>query len=69
MARDPLKREYGVMLGVTGPILLERAAMFRLVAELIRRELGDKSEAAGWMDMQAQRAEETIVNLARKFDE
>lgn len=68
MARDELAREYGVILGVTGPIMMERILCYREMARVIREKLGDDSQAAGWMEMQATRAEETIVQLARKFD-
>lgn len=61
---DPLAREYGVLLGVTGPILLSRAKAYREMAELI-----GKGPAADWLEAQAQRAEDAICALGRKFDE
>lgn len=68
MARDPLSREYGIILAVTGPTMMEKAHWYREMAKMIRDKVHLDSPAAGWLDMQADRAEETVVQLARKFD-
>jgi len=62
---DELNREYGVLLGVTGPRLMERAYWFRNMAKRIEKEAPD---AAAYMEMQALRAEETVDALAKGFD-
>lgn len=61
---DPLAREYDVLLGVAGPILMNRAKTYREMAELI-----GKGPAADWLELQAQRAEDAIRALERKFNE
>lgn len=47
---------------------MERAAWYRAMSARIRQEVGVDSEAASFLEMQAQRAEETVVNLARVYD-
>ena len=64
MSTDPLQHDYGILLGVTAPILLDRVDKFRRLAKL----LGPGS-AAIWMEAQADRAEQSIVALGKKFNE
>ncbi len=64
MTNDPLQRDYGVLLGVTGPKLLDRADQFRRMAELL-----GPGKAAAWLEAQAERAEQTIKSIGRKFNE
>lgn len=61
---DPLKREYGILLGVAGPILMERAESFKKMA----RFLGPGA-AARFLNSQAERAEEALRAIGRKFNE
>jgi len=64
MSNDQLQREYGVLLGVTGPILLSRIDAFRRIATLL-----GPGKAADYMESQAVRAEHTLVSLGEKFNE
>lgn len=64
MERDKLQREYGVLLGVAGPILMERAEMFRKMA----RFLGPGA-AARFLNSQAERAEQALRTIGEKFNE
>ncbi len=66
MKGDALEREYGILLGLTGPVLMERAFWYREMAELCRAD--GSTNAATYLEMQAQRAEETVKSLGRKFD-
>jgi hypothetical protein len=59
-----LDREYGVLLGITGPILMDRAKTYRNMARLV-----GPGKAADWLNMQADRAESTIKVIADKFNE
>jgi len=61
---DPLKNDYGVILALTGPILPERAKQYREIATLL-----GPGKAATWMLAQADRAEQSIEALGRKFNE
>jgi len=64
---DPLSREYGIILAVVGPMMMERAHWYREMADLFDKQIGSGSEAASFMRMQADRADETIVSLGKKF--
>lgn len=64
MANDPLKREYGILLGVAGPILLERAESFQKLAKFL-----GPGVAARFLNSQAERAEETVRAIGRRFNE
>lgn len=66
MARDPLTREYGILLGITGPILLERIDAYNRIAGIL--EAQGCQNSAGYMRMQAQRLEEVIVSLGRGME-
>jgi len=61
---DPLARDYGVLLGIAGPILLDRSKSYREMAELI-----GPGPAADWLELSAQRAEDAIKAMGRKFNE
>ncbi len=65
--QDPLSREYGVLLGTSAVKLMEKAFWFRRIAKLVGED-GSK-EAEIYMNAQADRAEETVIALGRKFDE
>jgi len=58
-----LDREYGVLLGVAGPVLMDRAKTYRDMARLV-----GPGRAADWLNMQADRAEHTIKTIAKEFD-
>lgn len=64
MDNDPLKREYGILLGVAGPILLERAESFRKIARLL-----GSGAASRYLISQAERAEEALIAIGRKYNE
>jgi len=64
MKKDQLQREYGVLLGTCGPILLDRIDKFRRLAGIV-----GPGSAATWLEVQAERAEQTIRTIGRKFDE
>lgn len=64
MSNDQLQREYGILLGTCGPILLDRIDKFRRLAEVVGPGM-----AADWLGAQAERAEQTIKAIGRKFDE
>jgi len=64
VANDALKSDYGVLLGLTGPILLQRAKEFREIAMLL-----GPGAAATYMKSQADRAEQSIIALGAKFNE
>lgn len=66
MGKDTLEREYGVLLGVTGPILMERAFWYREMAKLLEED--GSPRAARYLRMQADRAEETVKSLAKGFE-
>jgi len=66
LAKDPLSREYGVLLGITGPILLERIDSYVRIAEIL--EAQGCRDSAGYMRMQAQRLEEVIVSLGKGLE-
>jgi len=61
---DPLEREYGVLLGLTAPILLQRARDYRELAEMV----GADTPAGLYLGSQAQRAEDAIKALGRAFN-
>jgi hypothetical protein len=61
---DPLKREYGVLLGVAGPILLQRADDFTRLADLV-----GPGKARDYLLAQADRAYQTITTIGRRFNE
>ena len=64
MSQDSLQREYGILLGVCGPILLERADAFRQLGKLL-----GPGGARMYLEAQADRAEQSIIAIGRKFDE
>ena len=64
MTNDPLKREYGILLGIAGPVLLERAEAFQKMAKFL-----GPGDAARFLDSQAERAEEAVRAIGRKFNE
>lgn len=68
MSRDPLEREYGVILTAIGPGLMEKAYWYRQMAKLIEDTVGEASPTVGYLRMQADRSEEAIINLARRHD-
>lgn len=63
MARDPLERDYGLLLGIAGPIMIERAEAFRKMAAMV-----DEGPARDWLESQAQRCEEAVRALGRKLN-
>lgn len=66
---DPLQREYGMLLTAVGPFLLQRANEYRAVAHLIKeRSNGQCKAAVNFLEMQADRAEETLVSLGKAMN-
>ena len=65
MARDPLEREYGVLLGMCGPQLMERSLWYRRLADRVRPKC---PKSASYLEMQAERAENTIDALAQGLE-
>jgi len=63
---DPLEREYGIILSIAGPILMERAYWMREMAQVLEDDGSPKS--AQMLRMNADRAEETIKQLGKKND-
>jgi hypothetical protein len=59
-----LDKELGVLLGVAGPILLERMDQYRRIAQMV----GPETPAGIYMGAQAQRAEEAIGALGKCFN-
>lgn len=63
--KDPLAREYGILLGVCGPQMLQRVRDFQDLAEI----LGKDTPAGRYMSAQAERAKETVLALGVTFNE
>ena len=65
---EALRREYGVLLTTAGPLLVQRAREYRAVVELLAMKGGKGSGAAiQFLEAQAERAEEAVVNIGRAF--
>lgn len=67
MSKSHLDREYGVLLTVGGPELLKRVDYYRRIAQILRED-GSKN-TADYVDMQADRLEETIRMLGRASEQ
>ena len=65
MGLDPLEKDYGVLLALTCPTLIQRARDYRTIAEIV----GSNTLAGKYMLSQAQRAEDSIKAIGRKFNE
>jgi len=63
---DALNREYGALLGITGPILMERAFWWNSMAEMLEKE--GFGQAALYLRSQAERAEEAVRSLAKAYE-
>ena len=63
---DNLEREYGVLLGSSGPQYMERVFWFREMAALLEEH--ECPNAAQYLRRQAQRSEETVITLGRQLE-
>lgn len=64
MSNDPLDKEYGILLGIAGPILMDRAKVYRDIAKFVGPGM-----ASMWLLSQADRAEATVKSIANAFNE
>lgn len=61
-----MKREHALILTSTGPALMERVFWYRRMIELI----GDEApETCAYLEMQAKRLEESIIEIARASEQ
>lgn len=63
-----MSQEHGVLLTVVAPILRERAAWYRQVADMLAPELGEESASVLLLRTQAEKADAAILSIARRYD-